>query len=128
MGSTGIKRELIGIALLLSAVFLAGALLSLALRDLGAGFDMGPVGRILSEPLVAFLGWPAASLVPAVPAVHALRLFGRLESETDRSWMIFFAGVVALLPIAIGLGVNAPRGAYAPSSGLWGGFVAFYWR
>ena len=128
MGSTGIKRELIGIALLLSAVFLAGALLSLALRDLGAGFDMGPVGRFLSEPLVAFLGWPAASLVPAVPAVHALRLFGRLESETDRSWMIFFAGVVALLPIAIGMGVNAPRGAYAPSSGLWGGFVAFYWR
>ena len=128
MGSSGLKRELIGIALLLSAVFLAGALLSLALRGVGAGFDMGPVGRLLSEPLVAFLGWPAAALVPAVPAVHALRLFGRLESETDRSWMIFFAGVVALLPIGIGLAVHAPRGDYAQSSGLWGGFVAYYWR
>jgi S-DNA-T family DNA segregation ATPase FtsK/SpoIIIE len=42
--------------------------------------------------------------------------------------MIFFAGVVVLLPIAIGLGVNAPQGDYAQSSGLWGGFVAFYWR
>ncbi len=128
MGSSGLKRELIGIALLLSAVFLAGALLSLALRGVGAGFDMGPVGRLLSEPLVAFLGWPAAALVPAVPAVHALRLFGRLESETDRSWMIFFAGVVALLPIGIGLAVHAPRGDYAQASGLWGGFVAYYWR
>ncbi|MDB4900231.1 MAG: ftsK [Gemmatimonadetes bacterium] len=128
MGSSGLKRELSGIALLLFAVFLGGALLSLALRGVGAGFDMGPVGRFLAEPLVDFLGWPTAALVPAVPAVHALRLFGRLESETDRSWMIFFAGVVALLPIAIGLGVNAPRGEYAHSSGLWGGFVSFYWR
>ena len=128
MGSSGLKRELFGIALLVSAAFLAGALLSLALRSVGAGFDMGPVGRILAEPLVAFLGWPAAALVPAVPAVHALRLLGRLESDTDRSWMIFFAGVVVLLPIGIGLAANAPRGELAPASGLWGGFVAHYWR
>jgi S-DNA-T family DNA segregation ATPase FtsK/SpoIIIE len=128
VGSSGLKRELTGIALLLFAVFLGGALLSLALRGLGAGFDMGPVGRVLSEPLVALLGWPAAALVPAVAAVHALRLFGRMESETDRSWMIFLAGVVAILPIAIGLGVNAPQGEYSHASGLWGGFVAFYWR
>jgi S-DNA-T family DNA segregation ATPase FtsK/SpoIIIE len=128
VGSSGLKRELTGIALLLFAVFVGGALLSLALRGLGAGFDMGPVGRVLSEPLVALLGWPAAALVPTVPAVHALRLFGRMESETDRSWMIFLAGVVAILPIAIGLGVNAPQGEYSHASGLWGGFVAFYWR
>ena len=128
MGSSSLKREIIGIALLLFAVFLAGALLSMALRGVGFGFDMGPVGRLLSEPLVAFFGWPAAALVPAVPAVHALRLFGRLESDTDRSWMIFFAGVVALLPIAIGLAAHAPHGEYAQSSGLWGGFVAYYWR
>lgn len=128
MGSSGLKRELIGIALLVFAAFLAGALLSLALRGLGAGFDMGPVGRILAEPLVAFLGWPAAALMPAVPAVHALRLLGRLESDADRSWLIFFAGVVALLPIGIGLAANVPRGELAPASGLWGGFVSHYWR
>jgi S-DNA-T family DNA segregation ATPase FtsK/SpoIIIE len=127
VGSSGLKRELTGIALLLFAVFLGGALLSLALRGV-VGLDMGPVGRFLAEPLVAFLGWPAAALVPAVPAVHALRLFGRMESETDRSWMIFLAGVVAILPIAIGLGINAPQGEYSRLSGLWGGFVAFYWR
>jgi S-DNA-T family DNA segregation ATPase FtsK/SpoIIIE len=128
VGSSVLKRELIGIALLLFSIFLAAALLSLALRGVGAGFDMGPVGRFLSEPLVTFFGWPAAALVPAVPAVHALRLFGRMESETDRSWMIFLAGVVALLPIAIGLGAHAPQGEYSHASGLWGGFIAFYWR
>jgi S-DNA-T family DNA segregation ATPase FtsK/SpoIIIE len=128
VGSSVLKRELTGIALLLFSIFLAAALLSLALRGVGAGFDMGPVGRFLSEPLVDFFGWPAAALVPAVPAVHALRLFGRMESETDRSWMIFLAGVVALLPIAIGLGVHAPQGDYSHASGLWGGFIAFYWR
>ncbi len=128
MGSSGLKRELLGIALLLFSVFVAAALLSMALRGVGFGFDMGPVGRTLAAPLVAFLGWPAAALVPAVPGVHALRLLGRLEEETDRSWLIFFGGIVALLPIAIGLGINAPQGEYAASSGLWGGFVAYYWR
>jgi S-DNA-T family DNA segregation ATPase FtsK/SpoIIIE len=128
VGSSVLKRELTGIALLLFSIFLAAALLSLALRGVGAGFDMGPVGRFLSEPLVTFFGWPAAALFPTVPAVHALRLFGRMESETDRSWMIFLAGVVALLPIAIGLGAHAPQGDYSQASGLWGGFIAFYWR
>ncbi|MEO6527807.1 MAG: DNA translocase FtsK 4TM domain-containing protein [Gemmatimonadaceae bacterium] len=128
MGSTGLKRELIGIALLLFAVFLGGALASLALARVGVRVDMGWVGTWLAQPLVDLLGWPAAALVPAVPAVHALRLFGRLESETDRSWMIFFGGVVAILPIAIGLGVNAPRGEDSVASGLWGGIVAYYWR
>lgn len=128
MGSTNIKRELSGIALLLFSVFLAAALLSLALRGVGAGFDMGPVGRYLSEPLVALVGWPAACLVPLVPAVHALRLFGRMTSTADQSWMVFLGGFVAMLPIAIGLAVNAPQGEYSHASGLWGGFVSFYWR
>ncbi|MBA3672080.1 MAG: hypothetical protein H0W68_08685, partial [Gemmatimonadaceae bacterium] len=45
MGSTAIKRELVGIALLLFAVFLAGALAVLALAQLRAGVDVrGSVG------------------------------------------------------------------------------------
>jgi S-DNA-T family DNA segregation ATPase FtsK/SpoIIIE len=133
VGSSGLRRELIGIALLLSAVFLAGALVSLAMAAPGAGAavrsNVGWVGWWLARPLVAFLGWPAAALAPAVPAIHALRLFGRLESETDRSWMIFLAGVVALLPIAIGLALAAPVAAeVSPFAGLWGSFIAFYWR
>ena len=132
MGSSGLKRELIGIALLLFSVFLAGALVSLGLHDLHAGVsvrdNVGWLGYWLARPVVAFLGWPAAALLPTVPAVHALRLFGRLESETDRSWMIFLAGMVAILPIGIGLALHAPLGETSYSSGIWGGFVAYYWR
>ncbi|MEP6989734.1 MAG: DNA translocase FtsK 4TM domain-containing protein [bacterium] len=133
MGSTGLKRELGGIALLLFAVFLAGALAALGLAELRTGVDVrgnvGWLGYWLARPLVAFVGWPAAVLTPAVPAVHALRLFGRLESDADRSWMIFFAGVVALLPIAVALVVGSPpAGEISGAAGLWGGFVAFYWR
>ena len=133
MGSTGLKRELIGIALLLFAVFLGAALAVLAAASIRSGIDVrgnvGWVGWYLARPLVALLGWSAAALAPAVPAVHALRLFGRLESETDRSWMIFLAGVVVLLPIAVGLaaGPGAP-GVASRAAGLWGGFVAYYWR
>jgi S-DNA-T family DNA segregation ATPase FtsK/SpoIIIE len=132
VGSSGLKRELIGIGLLLFAVFLAGALVSLALAELHAGVsvraNVGWVGYWLARPVVTFLGWPAAALLPAVPAVHALRLFGRLESETDRSWMIFLAGMVAILPVAIGLGVHAALGETSRASGVWGGFIAYYWR
>ena len=133
MGSSGLRRELIGIALLLFAVFLVGALAAFGLAEAGTGVgvrsNVGWLGYWLARPLVAFVGWPSAVLVPAVPAVHALRLFGRLESETDRSWMIFFAGVVAVLPIAIGLAVRIPAaGDVSRAAGLWGGFVAYYWR
>ena len=133
MGSTGLKRELIGIALLLFSVFLAGALTVLAASAFRAGIDVrsnvGWVGWYLARPLVALVGWPAAALTPAVPAVHALRLFGRLESETDRSWMIFLAGVVVLLPVAVGLAMGAAApGEVSRAAGLWGGFVAYYWR
>jgi len=132
VGST-LKRELIGIALLLFSVFLAGALVALAASTLRGGVDVrhsvGFVGYYLAYPVVAFFGWPAAALVPAVPAVHALRLFGRLESETDRSWMIFLAGVVVLLPVAVGISVSDPRAdSVSYLAGVWGGFLAYYWR
>jgi S-DNA-T family DNA segregation ATPase FtsK/SpoIIIE len=132
VGST-LKRELIGIALLLFSVFLAGALVALAASTLRGGPDVrhsvGFVGYYLAYPVVAFFGWPAAALVPAVPAVHALRLFGRLESETDRSWMIFLAGVVVLLPVAVGISVSDPRAdSVSNVAGVWGGFLAYYWR
>jgi DNA segregation ATPase FtsK/SpoIIIE, S-DNA-T family len=88
---------------------------------------VGPVGEFLSQPLVAFFGWPAAILIPLVPAVHALRLFGRLASSTDRSWMIFFAGLVLLLPVVLALSIASPEPAFA-SAGIWGEAVAVWWR
>ena len=111
-GSATLKRDIAGIGLLLFAVFLAGAFVALGLAQLRAGVSVhesvGVVGSLLADPLVTFFGWPAAFLIPLVPAVHALRLFGRLESSTDRSWMIFFGGLVLLLPVALSLALPAP--------------------
>ncbi len=128
-----LKRELTAIGLLLLAVFLAGALIVLGLAQLRGGVDVranvGWVGAHLARPLVALLGWPGALLVPLVPAVHALRLFGRLESEADRSWMIFLVGLALLVPALVALGTGLRLGDEATgASGLWGAFVAAYWR
>jgi S-DNA-T family DNA segregation ATPase FtsK/SpoIIIE len=133
--SPQMKREIGGIALLVFGVFLASALAVLGLAQLRAGVGIGeikthvgPVGYYLAYPLVALVGWPAALFAPFAPSVHALRVFGRLASSTDRKWMMFFAGVVALIPVALGLAMNAPAGEATGAAGLWGSFVAYYWR
>ncbi len=131
--SSHLKRELVGIALALLAVFLAGAFGALALAQLSAGVNVkesvGAVGDFLARPLVVFFGWPAAILVPFVPAVHALRLFGRMKSDTDRSWMVFFAGAALLLPVVIGLMIDSHfDGTRSTAAGIWGGFIAHWWR
>jgi S-DNA-T family DNA segregation ATPase FtsK/SpoIIIE len=135
VSSAQLRRELAGIALLVFAVFLGGALAVLGIAQLRAGIsisdvkaNVGPVGYYLAFPLVALVGWPAAVLAPFAPAVHALRVFGRLGSEIDRKWMIFFFGIVALLPIGVGLAINNPVGEASAASGLWGSLVSHYWR
>ncbi|HET7456940.1 MAG TPA: DNA translocase FtsK 4TM domain-containing protein [Gemmatimonadaceae bacterium] len=127
-GSSHLKRELAGIALTLLAVFLAGALFVHHPDPRGsclAGGVFGPVGGLMRCALVGAVGLPAAALVCLLPLVHALRLFGRMESRTDREWLVFVGGVVVLLPVVIALvfGTGAESDA---KSGLWGAFTAFY--
>ena len=74
MGGSTLKRELTGIALILFALFLAGALGVLAFAQLrsgqsvvfgdgsGAGVvrdSVGALGWYLARPLVMLVGWPA---------------------------------------------------------------------
>ncbi len=129
MGGPQSRRELVGVALLLFAIFLAVAILgghdSAGVSCTRATSPMGPAGACVRAGIVALLGTPAAILLPLIPAVHALRLFGRMRSDTDRSWLFFLIGVVVLLPIAIALSVDAGRES-TRLSGLWGGFVAYY--
>ena len=123
-----LRRELAGIALLLFAVFLGGALAAHGAAQLSPGADaraFGALGTLLGRPLIEFFGWPAAVLIPLLPAVHALRLFDRLEARADRSWLVFLAGVIVLLPVAMGVAIGAPREASAVS-GWFGNFVAYY--
>ena len=131
MGNTPLKREIAGIALLLFALFLAGAFLvppgTAVYESCTAAHGIfGPVGACLRSWSRDLIGIPAALLVPLIPAVHALRLFGRLESETDRSWLVFLIGVVVILPVALGLARDAEQGLVDPAAGLWGDFIATY--
>ncbi|HET9425932.1 MAG TPA: DNA translocase FtsK [Gemmatimonadaceae bacterium] len=125
--SAELRREVKAIALILFGIFLAGALIAVGVASLRAGYNasgaVGLVGRILVEPIVWLFGWPAAVLTPLVPTVHSLRLFGRLEQDTDRSWMIFFAGIVLLLPIALGLSFPTDATYWAGITGTWGGVL-----
>src|ERR1043165_1582364 len=122
-----LKRELQAIALLLFGLFLGGALAVTGIARLRTGYNpsgaVGVVGWLLVEPLVWLVGWPAAVLAPLVPIVHSLRLFGRLDSDSDRSWMIFFAGIVLLLPIALGLSFSGDLPYWEAITGVWGGVV-----
>jgi S-DNA-T family DNA segregation ATPase FtsK/SpoIIIE len=127
--AAALRREIAGIALLLFALFLAGALAVQGFRILGSPTDVranfGFVGDLLALPLANSFGWPAAALLPLAPAAHALRMFGRLDQRTDRSWMVFLLGLVVLIPIVFGLAQGGGRVATAVS-GVWGSFVAFY--
>jgi S-DNA-T family DNA segregation ATPase FtsK/SpoIIIE len=127
--ATALRREIAGIALLLFALFLAGALAVEGFRILGSSANVranfGFAGDVLALPLATTLGWPAAALLPLAPAAHALRMFGRLDQRTDRSWMVFLLGLVILVPIVFGLAHGGSRVASA-LSGVWGSFVAFY--
>jgi S-DNA-T family DNA segregation ATPase FtsK/SpoIIIE len=131
VGNTSLKREIAGIALLLFALFLAGALLvppGTAVYEscTSAHSIFGPVGACLRSWSRDLIGIPAALLLPLIPAVHALRLFGRMESETDRSWFVFLIGVVVILPVALGLARDIPAGELDSGAGIWGGFIAIY--
>ncbi|HEU4643710.1 MAG TPA: DNA translocase FtsK [Gemmatimonadaceae bacterium] len=133
MGGAQLKRELAGVALLLFAVFLAGAVAAGVGGAMGGGScwharsALGPVGACLRASLVVTFGLPATVLVPLVPAVHALRLFGRMRSDTDRSWMLFLVGVVLLLPVGLGLALHVGR-ERSIAAGVWGGLLSFYAR
>jgi S-DNA-T family DNA segregation ATPase FtsK/SpoIIIE len=128
LGSTTLRRELAGIALLLFALFLAAAIAfpgADATSCIAARGPTGPVGACLRSLFVATLGLPATVLLPLLPLVYALRVFRRIEADTDRSWLVFLGGLALLLPVAIALAMGATR-EVSLHTGLWGSFAAFY--
>jgi len=123
------RLEAAGVALLALALFLA---LAIASSTRGAGGAcgqtrslMGPVGACARAGLVWMVGVPAAFLVPLLPAIHALRLFGRMQSDTDRNWLLFVLGMVLLVPVTIAMALHVGH-TWSDYSGFWGGFFAFY--
>src|SRR6185437_14102742 len=127
-----LKRELGGIALMLGAVFIAGSLLAggaAAGQSCTAGGGIfGPVGSCLRSTILLTLGALSAVIVPFIPAVHALRLLGRIEESEDRRWLFFTIGLAAIVPLAAALaqGASLDPSNVDPYAGLIGSFIAFY--
>jgi len=127
-----LRRELTAIGLSLLAVFLFGALVFQHVPESGRCLDasgvFGPAGTLARCVLVEAVGIPGAAIVALACLVISLRLFGRMHREGHApEWGLLFAGVVALLPIAIGLTLGGEP-TDNPSTGLWGSFVAHYLR
>jgi S-DNA-T family DNA segregation ATPase FtsK/SpoIIIE len=127
-----LRRELGGIALMLAAVFIAGSLLAGGAQNgqgcSTAGSIFGPVGSCLRSGILLTLGALSAIIVPFIPAVHALRLLGRIEESEDRRWLFFTIGLAAIIPLAAALsrGASLDPAQIDPYAGLIGSFVAFY--
>src|ERR1035437_10388163 len=127
-----LRRELGGIALLLASVFVAGSLLAggavAGQSCSSAGGIFGPVGACLRSSVLLTLGALSAIIVPFIPAVHALRLLGRIEESEDRRWLFFTIGLAAIVPLAPALtrGATIDASQVDPYAGLIGSFVAFY--
>ncbi|MES2522233.1 MAG: DNA translocase FtsK [Gemmatimonadota bacterium] len=133
MDARVVRREIAAIVLTLLAVFLAGALAFQRVPPGGSCGDatgaFGPAGTYARCALVMSVGVPGAAIVAVGLLIMALNLFGHLRSEEDdvREWGLLFAGVVSLVPIAIGLAMGGEPSA-DPSTGLWGSLAAHYLR
>src|SRR5690606_18783039 len=55
----------------------------------------GPVGSCVRAAIAGFVGLPAFALVVAALAVPGLRMLGRVEATTDRSWLLCLLGLAA---------------------------------
>ncbi|HYW49934.1 MAG TPA: DNA translocase FtsK, partial [Gemmatimonadaceae bacterium] len=124
-----VKRELSGVGLLLSAVFLLGLLMTYAIGTDGGLLEVrgafGALGAAIVAPLVTVLGWSGVVFLPVLPAVHGMRLLGRLNRSEDRSWLWFLTGLMLLVPIAFALGLRVGRET-SLVAGVWGGLFGFY--
>ncbi len=129
MGRQQLKRELAGIALLVVGAFLLGSLIATSpgsgsCRDASGLF--GPVGACARSLFVSLIGIPAALLVPAAALLHGMRLIGRLDARADRSWLVFLAGAIVLLPVALGLATTGGDRQVLDWGGAWGHTMSYY--
>ena len=133
MDARVLRRELAAVGLTLLAMFLAGALafqrVPVGGDDLDAAGPFGPAGTYARYALVSTVGVPGAAIVALGLLIVALTFFGHRRDENDdaREWGILFVGVVALVPVAIGLALGGEPTA-SPYTGLWGSLAAHYLR
>ncbi|MGH7695031.1 MAG: DNA translocase FtsK, partial [Gemmatimonadaceae bacterium] len=124
-----LRRELSGIAGLLVAVFLGGALLFQAVpaeASCWAGRGLfGPVGACAKAALVSLVGVGGAALITLVPLFYGLHRLGRINAVQERAAIVLAGGCAVLVPVIVAL-ARGPLLSDDPAAGLWGNFAAFY--
>ncbi len=129
---TFVRRELLAAGLTVFALFLLGALFfhipAEGMRCSEATGVFGPVGTWLRCALVWTVGIPGTLMLAGVSLMLALIQFGRIRApgRESRDWELLFAGLIALVPIAVALALAAPEPG--TMTGFWGHFMAFYLR
>ncbi len=129
---TIMRRELLAVLLTVFAVFIVGSLIFQSAPEGARCLDstgvFGPAGTYLRCSLVWSVGIPGTLMIAAGCLVVALVQFGRIRSASDdsREWMLLFAGLVLLVPVATGLATASPDPLSV--TGFWGHFAAFYLR
>jgi len=123
------KHEIWGIVLLGLAAILSVAIWKgpgdPAVSCTEAHVGSGAIGACVVRGSVLLLGLPATWLIPLAMAIEGLHLFRIIRSGIDKRWLLFIIGLIALVPIGLGLW-GSPVGAVTTRSGLWGGFTSYY--
>jgi DNA segregation ATPase FtsK/SpoIIIE, S-DNA-T family len=123
---SGLRREIVGSVALLSAAFVAGAVVVSAGRDAcTARGPFGVVGTWVACASVWSIGRPAALLGAFAVMLVALSLFGRLRANAPRSMALLAGGTVVILPVVLGL-MRESQAGLDPATGQWGAFAAYY--
>ena len=124
-----LRRELSGIAGLLIAVFLGGALLFQAVPTEASCFAgrglFGPVGACAKAGLVSLVGFGGAALITLVPLFYGLHRLGRINAVQERAAIVLAGGCAVLVPVIVAL-ARGPLLSEDPAAGMWGNFAAFY--
>lgn len=101
-----LKREVAATALVLLAIFIAGALLAQPAQPgicLSAHSSFGPVGSCVRWGLLGLTGPVSAALYVLIPLVFAAHFVGRLGHLQATQWAWFLVGAAAILCIAVAL-------------------------
>jgi S-DNA-T family DNA segregation ATPase FtsK/SpoIIIE len=112
-----LRNEILGAAVLLTAVFVVGALLAHAPPGRACWANVGsfgPVGTCTRATLLAIVGPFSAPIIAILLALYSFRLLSWLQAEQERRWRLFGFGLVALVAIADALVRRAIPGTGGP--------------
>jgi DNA segregation ATPase FtsK/SpoIIIE, S-DNA-T family len=111
-------KEVWGVSALFAAAFLEGALFAgvatAGERCWSAHATFGPVGACARAGMYRLVGPVAATLIPLLIVLIALRALARITASQERRWRMAGAGLITIVAIAAAIARNAIPWSAAP--------------